>query len=217
MIGCQHGIDLLLHLGQQLGARWLACRLIEFGQGHETRTQIDQDGVKPGLLCRVERQFFDQSRAHAGQPAPRRLCLRRRQPGPAGRIAGAAARPGASGGGRTGGNRLDAGNPHPQSRIGHLEHVLALVGDDAHIGCHAGKQTPGTVGESDHGHIGHHVGNGLRRLAHLAHGALEGLAWKRIHREGGVLAGTDAPDIAFVDAGIHLHVRQVLRDDEQFG
>ena len=57
----------------------------------------------------------------------------------------------------------------------------------------------------------------MRGLAHLAHLAFKGLARKSVYREGGFLAGLDAPHIRLVNAGIHLHIAQVFGNHKQLG
>ena len=108
-------------------------------------------------------------------------------------------------------------NAHAQRRIGYFEHILALVGDQSHIGRHAGQQAVARVGEANHGGIGHYVGNVLCSLAHLTYFTLKSLAGIGVNSEAGFLSGANAAHITFVNAGVHLHVLQVLGNHKQLG
>ena len=112
---------------------------------------------------------------------------------------------------------LHAGQAHAQGGVGHFQHIVAHIGHHAHIGRHARQQLAAGVGKGNHRDVGDHVAHVLPGLAHQADLALEGLAGEGIHREAGFLAGADAAHIGLVDAGIHLHVRQVLRNHKQLG
>ena len=97
-------------------------------------------------------------------------------------------------------------NPHPQCRVRNLQHRFTTLGDDAHIGRHARQQAAAGVGKAHHGDIRHHIGHVLRRLAHLAHLAIEGLTGKGIHRERRAHSRSNAAHIGFINAGIDLHI-----------
>ena len=129
----------------------------------------------------------------------------------------AAAGLGRSGSRRTCCGRFNARDPYAQRRIGDLEHVFAALCDHAHIRCHTGQQAPARIGKTNHSHVGHDVGNVLSRLANLPHLAFKSLTGERIDCETGALSGADAADIRFVDAGIHLHIRQILGNHKELG
>ncbi len=113
--------------------------------------------------------------------------------------------------------RLHIGQAHPQRSVGHLEHIVAAVGDDAHIGRHARQQPALGVLKTHHRHIGHHIGHVLRRFAHLKQLALKALGREGVHREAHLLSGLDAAHIGLINRGLHLHVRQVLGDHKHLG
>ena len=71
--------------------------------------------------------------------------------------------------------------------------------------------------ETHHRDVCHHVRHVLRGLAHLAHLTLKRLPREGIDREAGFLPAADAAHIGFVNAGVHLHVRQVLGNHEHLG
>ena len=57
----------------------------------------------------------------------------------------------------------------------------------------------------------------MRGFAHLAHIALKRLTGEGIDREAGFLPAADAAHVGLVDAGVHLHVGQVLGNHKHLG
>src|ERR1035437_10586828 len=68
---------------------------------------------------------------------------------------------------------------------------------------------------ASHEIVGDHILNGLRRLADLAHNALEGSFWERIYRESALIALLDAADVTLAHIGIDLHLGKVSGDEKQ--
>ena len=211
----------MLHLGHEFGAYRRTVRFSKFAHGHKFGPHLGTDGIQFGLLLGIELQGADQpfalgSQTSAALPACR-LGDGAGYPGPGAGITGAGARRSSSRSGRRCSRWLDPGDTHPHRCVRYLEHAFTRVGDDPNIGRHARQQTPAGVGETHYGDIGHHVGNGLRCLSHLAYRTLEGLTRKRIDREGGSLPDADAPYVTFVHTRVHLHVGQILRNHKQLG
>ena len=84
-------------------------------------------------------------------------------------------------------------------------------------GGHARPQLQLGVGDGDHGGIGHDILHHVRRKADLVDGAFKGLRGKGIHGETDFAVGAQLPNIGLVDIGEHLHVGQILRDQEENG
>ncbi len=103
-----------------------------------------------------------------------------------------------------------------QRGVRHLQHVLARIHHDAHVGGHAGKQFQVRVGRRNDRGVGDDVLHHQRGLAHLPHRAAEDAAGKGIHGKRRGLPLADAPDLGLVDRGVDLHPAQVLRDHEEF-
>ena len=111
--------------------------------------------------------------------------------------------------------RRRTGGHIAQRLIRHAQHVVALVGDDPDRRRHARLQHQVGIGDADHDVVGDDVLHRLRRLADLAHLALERAIGKGFDREGRRVVLLDAADVAFADIGIDLHLGEIGGDQEQ--
>jgi hypothetical protein len=105
--------------------------------------------------------------------------------------------------------------PNAKSGVWNLEDAILLIDEDPHVGRHAGEQFELGIRRGDDHVIGHHILYDLRGRAHLHDLALKGSAREGIYGEGHRLGHAHAADICLVDVRVHLHVRQILSDQEE--
>ena len=101
------------------------------------------------------------------------------------------------------------------ARVRHAEHVVAPRDFDVHVRRHARLQLQPGIRHVDDGLIGHDVLHGRRLQAHLRDVPREFVGWECVDAEAHGLARSNAADVGFVEAGEHLHLRQVGRKHEQ--
>ena len=211
----QHGADPVPHLGADFFPCCGSGLFRQTPQCGKPGPQLGSNGVELHLLRFRQLQLRSEPLAQGTEsPTLRGLCQRLSEPGPASGLA----HTGTGGAGtrrRCRGGRFNAGDTHAQRSVGNFQHVLARLNHDPHVGGHARQQSATGIGKTHHCHVGHHIGHVLRRLAHLTHLTLKRLSREGIDRESRLVARADAPDVGLINAGIHLHVLQILRNHKK--
>ena len=99
--------------------------------------------------------------------------------------------------------------------VRNAQNVGTLIDDDARSRSHAGLEQVFLVGNADHDVIRDDVLHGLRGLTELQYFAGKRAIGKRFDDERRGVSFAQAPDVAFADIGIDLHLREVGGDQEE--